>query len=133
MSSGYTHCACRDCFETVVSDEESRPDFCDDCETAGCEPDSECQALDTWSEPEDWSPPNAETTEVTEAVVMLTLREVADLLNMLTPVRAQLDLLIEVGPVMHVTELEPLEDADDGLRAAIEIIRKARARAEEKN
>lgn len=41
-TSGYTHCACRDCFEIVVSDDMSSPDFCEDCLAAGCEPDSEC-------------------------------------------------------------------------------------------
>lgn len=45
MSSGYTGCACRDCMETVVSNDMARPDYCDDCSDAGC-PDSlsgECQ------------------------------------------------------------------------------------------
>ncbi len=37
LGSGYTHCGCRDCFETVVSDNVARPDLCDDCATAGCE------------------------------------------------------------------------------------------------
>jgi hypothetical protein len=40
--SGYTHCACRDCMETVMSDDMAHPDLCSDCEEAGCEPDSEC-------------------------------------------------------------------------------------------
>lgn len=44
MTSGYTHCACRDCFETVVSDDMTKPDFCQACEDAGCEHDSECAA-----------------------------------------------------------------------------------------
>jgi hypothetical protein len=40
--SGYTHCACRDCMNEVVSDDMAHPDLCSDCEEAGCEPDSEC-------------------------------------------------------------------------------------------
>ena len=42
--SGYTHCACRDCFETTVSNDMASPDLCHDCEDAGCEPDEECQS-----------------------------------------------------------------------------------------
>ena len=41
-TSGYTHCACRDCFETLVSNDMANPDMCDDCEAHQCEPDSEC-------------------------------------------------------------------------------------------
>ena len=36
MSSGYTHCPCRDCFEIVVSDNMDAPDYCDGCKKAGC-------------------------------------------------------------------------------------------------
>lgn len=42
MGSGYTHCACRDCFEVVMSNDMANPDLCDNCSEAGCEPDSEC-------------------------------------------------------------------------------------------
>lgn len=38
MSSGYTHCACRDCFDTVVSSDDTKPELCSLCEEAGCEP-----------------------------------------------------------------------------------------------
>lgn len=39
--TGYTPCGCRDCFETAIG----KPgEFCHDCKTAGCEPDSECQS-----------------------------------------------------------------------------------------
>lgn len=38
MPSGYTDCACRDCFEIVVSDDTDTPDLCSDCEEHGCEP-----------------------------------------------------------------------------------------------
>lgn len=37
MASGYTECACRDCFEIVVSTDTDRPDFCDDCLTYACD------------------------------------------------------------------------------------------------
>lgn len=40
-ASGYVDCGCRDCMETAVGEPG---DFCDDCQAAGCEPDSECQA-----------------------------------------------------------------------------------------
>jgi len=40
--SGYTSCACRDCFDIAVSDDVSAPDLCGECEEAGCEADSEC-------------------------------------------------------------------------------------------
>jgi len=36
--SGYTTCACRDCFETAISDDMSKPDLCWECKAAGCEP-----------------------------------------------------------------------------------------------
>ncbi len=43
MSSGYIWCRCRDCTEQVVSNDDSDPDFCEECEEAGCEDNSECQ------------------------------------------------------------------------------------------
>lgn len=43
--SGYTSCKCRDCFEIAVSDDMDDPDFCGDCEEAGCEEDDDCQVL----------------------------------------------------------------------------------------
>lgn len=46
--SGYTHCRCRDCFDVVVSDDMADPDFCADCEEAGCEEDGECQRPDAY-------------------------------------------------------------------------------------
>lgn len=42
MNSGYTACACRDCFETSVSDNMDHPDLCNECEEAGCDLESEC-------------------------------------------------------------------------------------------
>lgn len=35
--SGYTHCACRDCFEIAISDDENVPELCNECEEAGCD------------------------------------------------------------------------------------------------
>jgi hypothetical protein len=43
-TSGYTHCACRDCFETVVSDDMDHPDMCDECIEAQCIDGDECNA-----------------------------------------------------------------------------------------
>lgn len=48
MPSGYTHCACRDCFEIVVSNDMSNPDMCSECEEAGCEEDAECKREDAY-------------------------------------------------------------------------------------
>ena len=42
--SGYSQCACRDCFEIAISDDTSDPEMCWECEEYGCEPDSECQS-----------------------------------------------------------------------------------------
>jgi len=41
-TTGYTHCACRDCFEIAIG----RPGeaVCHDCVEAGCELDGECSA-----------------------------------------------------------------------------------------
>lgn len=38
--SGYTDCACRDCFDVAISSdiEACRPGLCGDCEDAGCDP-----------------------------------------------------------------------------------------------
>ncbi len=58
MPSGYTDCACRDCFEIATSDDMANPDMCAECEEAGCEADEECQRSDAYgcdepSEPEE--------------------------------------------------------------------------------
>ncbi len=39
--SGYRDCGCRDCFEIAIGAPGA---LCHACVTAGCEPDSECQA-----------------------------------------------------------------------------------------
>lgn len=43
VTSGYTECRCRDCFEIAVSDDMANPDFCWACEAAECDEDSECR------------------------------------------------------------------------------------------
>jgi len=40
--SGYTSCACRDCFDIAVSDDVQDPDMCWECEEAGGEADGVC-------------------------------------------------------------------------------------------
>lgn len=45
-TSGYTACACRDCFETVVSSRGAV--FCSDCKNVGCDSDSECLRDDAY-------------------------------------------------------------------------------------
>lgn len=49
MASGYTYCRCRDCFDVVVSDNDTtKPDFCNECKETGCEEDKECQRSDAY-------------------------------------------------------------------------------------
>jgi hypothetical protein len=48
-SSGYTHCACRDCFDITVSADVTTPELCGLCQQAGCEPNNgECQRHDAY-------------------------------------------------------------------------------------
>lgn len=44
--SGYTPCACRDCFETSISSNMNVPELCWACEDAGCEAraETECRS-----------------------------------------------------------------------------------------
>lgn len=37
MRSGYTDCACTECFEVAVSNDVTKPDYCSECVKAGCE------------------------------------------------------------------------------------------------
>ncbi|TXI90580.1 MAG: hypothetical protein E6Q36_01230 [Chryseobacterium sp.] len=46
--SGYTDCKCRDCFNVALDG-----GFCNECEDAGCEEDSECQADGAYGVEED--------------------------------------------------------------------------------
>lgn len=36
MGSGYTSCACRDCMEVAISNDDSKPAYCHACVAAGC-------------------------------------------------------------------------------------------------
>ncbi len=42
--SGYTNCACRDCFEIAISDDVGSPEMCVQCEEAGCTGEGECSS-----------------------------------------------------------------------------------------
>jgi hypothetical protein len=48
LRSGYCDCACRDCFNTAITDAQGRPQLCSDCEEEGCDPsgEGECQCPD---------------------------------------------------------------------------------------
>jgi len=51
--SGYTHCACRDCFNIAISSDTGEPELCSDCEAAGCSlqaNDGECQRDDAYGQ-----------------------------------------------------------------------------------
>jgi hypothetical protein len=59
MPSGYTDCACRDCFDIAVSSDMSRPELCLLCKDAGCAAnDGECQRADAYG---DENEPKAES------------------------------------------------------------------------
>lgn len=36
-TSGYTHCACRDCMDIAMSSDTRYPELCDECLDADCE------------------------------------------------------------------------------------------------
>ena len=40
--SGYTYCACQDCFDIAISGDEINWALCGDCEAAGCDGESDC-------------------------------------------------------------------------------------------
>jgi hypothetical protein len=44
MTSGYTDCACRDCFEIAISSDDKKPALCNLCQEAECSAngDEEC-------------------------------------------------------------------------------------------
>jgi hypothetical protein len=55
VSSGYTDCACRDCFDIAVSADTTKPELCPLCQNAGCTPnDGECEREDAYDSGEDW-------------------------------------------------------------------------------
>jgi hypothetical protein len=49
-TSGYTHCACRDCFDVAVSGDQRKPELCNYCDTEGCDASgsSECNRADAY-------------------------------------------------------------------------------------
>lgn len=51
-TSGYTHCACRDCFDETISDDVSDPELCSLCHEAGCDREvddgGECCRMDAY-------------------------------------------------------------------------------------
>jgi hypothetical protein len=51
IETGYTSCACRDCFEIAIG--EAGKAFCLACQDAGCEGDGECQADGAYGESEE--------------------------------------------------------------------------------
>jgi hypothetical protein len=55
--SGYTDCACRDCFEIAIG--EPGEAFCHACEEAGCEGDGECDAEGAYSCDEEFEEPES--------------------------------------------------------------------------
>lgn len=48
--SGYTDCACRDCFDIAISSDVRKPELCEDCVAADCDADgaSECARSDAY-------------------------------------------------------------------------------------
>lgn len=49
ITSGYTQCACRDCFDLSISDDVNHPELCLLCKDAGCTPnDGECERDDAY-------------------------------------------------------------------------------------
>jgi hypothetical protein len=50
LESGYTACACRDCFDTAISEDTRKPELCAECRSAGCEPggNTECSREDAY-------------------------------------------------------------------------------------
>jgi hypothetical protein len=48
MASGYVDCACRDCFDIAVGDDDKDSAFCGLCADAGCTTSGECQRPDAY-------------------------------------------------------------------------------------
>jgi hypothetical protein len=55
--SGYTDCACRDCFDIAISADVDYPELCGLCEDADCDPDGfgECCREDAYDYEEDYA------------------------------------------------------------------------------
>lgn len=61
--SGYLPCACRDCFEIAIGEKGA---MCHECESAGCELDSECCCEPELEEPaleNEYGEPVSDTSE----------------------------------------------------------------------
>lgn len=60
MSGGYCGCACRDCFEIAIADQDGEPTLCHECEEARCDVtgESECECAGC----DDCEPTGAEET-----------------------------------------------------------------------
>lgn len=50
MGSGYTPCACRDCFDIAISSDMTQPELCWACKEADCDPagETDCQRDDAY-------------------------------------------------------------------------------------
>lgn len=55
--TGYTNCACEECFNLAIGSKGEVCPLCSDCESAGCETYCECQYFD---EEEDMSNPEGQ-------------------------------------------------------------------------
>jgi ribosomal protein S27E len=46
--SGYTNCACRDCFDVTISSDQNKPELCELCGEAMCDESGEsaCERID---------------------------------------------------------------------------------------
>lgn len=52
-TSGYAHCACRDCFELTIASAGELDALCAECAEAECEPHAgECERADAYAEPD---------------------------------------------------------------------------------
>lgn len=49
---GYSRCRCRDCMEIAISNDIAHPDFCWECEEAGCTGEGDCCREDAYGEAE---------------------------------------------------------------------------------
>lgn len=51
ITSGYTDCASRDCFDVAISNDDTIPDLCLLCKDAGCERNNgECRRAAAYGE-----------------------------------------------------------------------------------
>lgn len=76
ITTGYCNCDCRDCFEIAIGSDTNTPNFCNDCESAGCELDTECAVT-----ADDYPLPrfNTESPVFVKAGIAGTLRKYTEL------------------------------------------------------